>query len=153
MAQVGLNDAARLTGKDRSTITRARRRGQLSAVMGGNGRTRYDTAELDRVFGLLPEDETVQDHQKPTKFNITPHAERRVLAQEVVSLKREISRLEDALQDARQDRDNWREALDHSREDAEDWKRQAQALLTSSSPITPAQPEARLGFWRRVFGG
>ena len=58
--QVGLTEAARLTGKDQSTITRACQSGRLSFTKDESGNRMFDLAELERVYGPLrkPEEQT-----------------------------------------------------------------------------------------------
>jgi TolA-binding protein len=91
--QVGLNEAARLTGKDASTITRACQAGRLAFSKDESGNRMFDLAELERVYGPLrkPEEQTV-----PTA-NIAAITEalERAHAAEVTGLQREIRRLED----------------------------------------------------------
>ena len=91
--QVGLNEAARLTGKDASTITRACQAGRLSFSKDESGNRMFDLAELERVYGPLrkPEEQTV-----PTaNIAAVTEALERAHAAEVNGLQREIRRLED----------------------------------------------------------
>jgi hypothetical protein len=53
MAQIGLTEAARLTGRNQTTIHRAMKTGRLSYTVDAAGARQIDTAELDRVFGIL----------------------------------------------------------------------------------------------------
>lgn len=53
MALLTLSAAARAVGKDRTTIHRKVKSGELSAVHGPTGEKRIDTSELERVFGPL----------------------------------------------------------------------------------------------------
>jgi hypothetical protein len=52
VAQIGLRQAARLTGRNQSTLHRAMKAGRLSYTVDAAGQRRIDTAELDRVFGV-----------------------------------------------------------------------------------------------------
>jgi hypothetical protein len=52
MASIGLAEAARLTGRNQSTIHRAMKAGRLSYTVDTAGVRQVDTAELDRVFDL-----------------------------------------------------------------------------------------------------
>ena len=52
MALVGLTEAARLTGKHPTTILRARAAGRLSSSLNPSEQRVFDTAELDRTYGL-----------------------------------------------------------------------------------------------------
>lgn len=53
MAIISISEAARLTGKGRSTIQRKLKSGELSKVAQGDGSPGVDTSELIRVFGEL----------------------------------------------------------------------------------------------------
>ena len=46
-------EAARLSGRNQSTLHRAMKAGRLSYTVDAAGQRRIDTAELDRVFGIL----------------------------------------------------------------------------------------------------
>jgi hypothetical protein len=92
--QVGLNEAARLTGKDQSTITRACQAGRLSFSKDKSGSRVFDIAELERAYGPLhkPEEQTAV----PTADTAAiAEALERAHAAEVTGLQREIHRLED----------------------------------------------------------
>jgi hypothetical protein len=53
MGAIGLAEAARLAGKNQSTIHRAMKAGRLSYTRDEAGERRIDVAELERVFGVL----------------------------------------------------------------------------------------------------
>ena len=57
MAKVGAQRAADLTGRSKSTIQRAMKAGKLSFERDVNGRSVIDVSELERVFGLMPQQE------------------------------------------------------------------------------------------------
>jgi hypothetical protein len=50
MALIGLNEAARLSGRNRSTLHRAMKDGRLSYTLDDAGERRIDVAELERVL-------------------------------------------------------------------------------------------------------
>jgi hypothetical protein len=52
MALVGLTEVARLTGKHTTTVLHAARAGRLSSSLNSAGQRVFDTAELDRVYGV-----------------------------------------------------------------------------------------------------
>jgi hypothetical protein len=52
MGPIGLAEAARLTGKNQSTIHRAMKAGRLSYSKDEAGERKVDLAELERVFGI-----------------------------------------------------------------------------------------------------
>jgi hypothetical protein len=51
MALVGLHEASRIVGRNRSTLHRAMKDGRLSYSRDETGERRIDVAELERVFG------------------------------------------------------------------------------------------------------
>jgi len=50
--QIGLRQAARMTGRNQSTIHRAMKTGRLSYTTSETGERRIDVSELERVFGM-----------------------------------------------------------------------------------------------------
>jgi hypothetical protein len=52
MAMLGLSEAARLVGRDVSTLHRAMASGRLSFTKDAAGKRQLDPAELERVFGI-----------------------------------------------------------------------------------------------------
>ena len=52
MPAVGLSEAAKLTGRNQSTIHRAMKTGRIAFAVAENGERRIDIAELERSFGL-----------------------------------------------------------------------------------------------------
>ena len=122
-----LGTAAKATGKDRATISRAIKKGRISAKKEENGQWGIDPAELHRVYPALQQDNS---------DNATPHNNE--LLQEITTLKiqieaiREREKLKDQmLADAHKDRDHWRQ--------------QATALLTD-------QRKKGGGLWSWLFG-
>lgn len=53
MAKHSISEAARLTGKSRSTLHRHLKQGKLSKEIGPEGEPVIDTSELARVYGTL----------------------------------------------------------------------------------------------------
>lgn len=97
--------AAKASGVATATITRALKSGKISGKKDENGSWEIDPAELHRVFPPIPR----KDHEIPfVKQNETP-PETLERAGEVRVLEREVQMLRDALNDAREDRDKWRD--------------------------------------------
>src|SRR4051794_8101403 len=103
--QVGLTQAAKLTGKDPSTITRAVNSGKLSATHDADGARMFDIAELERVYGKLrsPDD-------ADTSASDMQRTDMHVLLEEVADRERQLLRehirlLERQVDDLRSDRD------------------------------------------------
>jgi hypothetical protein len=72
MALIGLTEASKLTGKDKTTIHRAMKSGRLSFTIGDDGDRQIDPAELGRVFLIKPQDgepEVAQRNRKKAGSN------------------------------------------------------------------------------------
>lgn len=109
MAKVGAQRAAELVGKSKSTIQRAMKAGKISFDKDINGRNVIDVSELERVFGLVPQ-------QEETKVNATVEAELKRAADmiehermkmQVKMLEERVESLESQLTDMRGQRDQW----------------------------------------------
>jgi len=123
MAIVSISEAARLTGKSRTTIQKYIKQGKLSKCSGTDGTFGIDTSELLRVFGSLSEQGTTcaqivhSMHQFAGKnahnghaYSVHDHTEHLLLEQENESLKKEIELLQQLI--AEKDKRN--EDLKHS---------------------------------------
>jgi hypothetical protein len=112
MPQVGLKEAARLTGKNQSTIHRAMKSGKLSYKVNDSGERIIDIAELDRVFQVSPDGKPVNNDndilhahvEELAKLRLQLEAER---ASQAVSRER-LGEKDDIINDMRLDRDKWR---------------------------------------------
>ena len=122
-----LGQAAKATGKQKSTILEAIRNGRISAAKNDLGRYQIDPAELHRVYPPIVQTEREATQTNPYKTEL--------LEEKIKFLEREIARLERQEADLREDRDHWR--------------KQATALLTDQR----AKPEPPgTGLWQRLFG-
>ena len=123
MAKVGAQRAADLTGRSKSTIQRAMNAGKLSFEIDGNGRRLIDVSELDRVFGMLPQQNGASAPQGET----TSQAELQRAADmlEIERLKMRVRALEEQL-------DITREQLDDMRGQRDLWQKQSQQILITS---------------------
>lgn len=109
MARHTISGAAKLVGKQRSTLYRHIKNGKLSKGIDENGEPYIETAELVRAYGPLQE---VQDRDSVSiEQQATPEKDSRnsVLFQEVETLRAEkLTRLERDLEDMREQRDDWK---------------------------------------------
>jgi hypothetical protein len=115
-------EAAKAAGKAVTTITRAIETGKLSAGRTDSGGYDIEPAELFRAF--------------PKTSSATPPEIQRATPQNTgdnKALQREVELLREALADARQERDRWRDMADRL-------------------AIAPPVPEGRTGFFKRLFG-
>src|SRR3954451_11852087 len=101
MPPMNARTAAKLTGKDRSTILHAIEAGRLSATKDERGHYLIDPAELERVYGSLrPPDE---------RSEASSHD---AYEAQVAALTREVELLRETLAHERR---TWSETLEHER--------------------------------------
>ena len=128
-----LGEAAKATGKSKSTISKAIKNGRISAHKGSNGAYNIDPSELHRVYPITIEETGVPEQvETPKPYEANTHYENKIRELEII-LKASQQRLED--------RD---EQLADLKEDRDKWRQQATALLEDKRPK---------GFWARVLSG
>ena len=96
MAKVSISEAARLTGKSRTTLHRLIKTGELSTCSGERNAKMVDTSELLRVFGSLSLPSVEQASEQVIEQRVTGGATDseqviRVLKQEVEHLRTLVS--------------------------------------------------------------
>ncbi len=126
MAKVGAQRAAELTGRSKSTVQRAMNSGKLSFEIDANGRRLIDASELDRVFGLLPQNGAPASGSAAAQDS-PGHAELQRAADmmEIERLKMRVRGLEEQL-------DITREQLEDMRGQRDLWQKQSQQILITS---------------------
>lgn len=91
MAKVSISEAARLTGKSRTTLHRLIKAGELSTCSGARNAKMVDISELIRVFGDISKPVQEQPFEQVTEQRVTvPPAPSE---QMVSSLKQEVEHL------------------------------------------------------------
>lgn len=104
-----LGEAARATGKTKATISKAIKRGAISATRGDGGEYDIDPAELHRVYPLATSRPAHEAVSASTPVNIDLFIETRELKAKLEAIS-ERERLKDQMiEDLRQDRDKWRQ--------------------------------------------
>jgi len=127
MALVGIGQAARLRGRNRSTLHRAMKDGRLSYSLDETGERRIDTTELDRVFGI-----------KPAGGNGAHMPQSNTAQQgEIEVLHQWLADRDETIRDLRQRLD----AADH----------RLTALLARPEPAPPPEPDPPRPFGRRIL--
>lgn len=121
--------AAKASGVSTATITRALKSGKISGQKDDNGAWVIDPAELHRVFPPIASQET----EKPSMQQDAIGGK----TSETRALERELNTLREALADARQDRDKWRDMAER-------------LSLAPPAPEKSSEPEP--GFWGRLLG-
>ena len=123
--ELSLSQAAKLTGKSKSTINRAIKTGKLSAARHEGGSYSIDPAELARAFDVEPPEGAKRRDAEPDGTRLL---ERIAALEAMLNREREISA------DLKEDRDRWRQ--------------QATALLTDQRPTRPIR--IRWWPWRKI---
>ena len=96
MAKVSISEAARLTGKSRTTLHRLIKTGELSTCYGDRNARMVDISELIRVFGTLeqrPVEQVSGQVNEQTDTGVSAQSEQVIaqLRQEVEHLKTLVS--------------------------------------------------------------
>ena len=100
MAELSLSQAAKLTGKSKSTINRAIKTGKLSATRHDDGSYSIDPAELSRAFNVEPPHSSKRSDAQPDGTRLLERIE---ALEAMLTREREISA------DLKEDRDKWRQ--------------------------------------------
>ena len=98
MAAIGLTEASKLTGRNRSTLHRAMKTGRLSYTKTAAGERRVEVAELERVFGIRVSNETLNATLGNGAQPVKSHAAQRG---EVAALREGIERQDATIADLR----------------------------------------------------
>ncbi|EPS4519912.1 helix-turn-helix domain-containing protein [Escherichia coli] len=96
MPKISISEAARLTGKSRTTLHRLIKTGELSTCHGARNARLVDVSELIRVFGPLehrPSEQVTAQVSEHSDTGISPQSEQVIsqLRQEVEHLKTLVS--------------------------------------------------------------
>jgi hypothetical protein len=140
MAKVTLQRATQLTGKARSTIHRAMKQGRVSYETDEHGTRHIDVAELERAFGLLPQQPEGNGAQAFDRYDL----ERQELRQQLEVASVKVAMLETRTTDLVNERDRLLRILEH----------QSEQLKQLTHEHTAEKPGWRRWlFWRRGQGG
>jgi hypothetical protein len=137
MALIGLTEASKLTGKDKTTIHRAMKSGRLSFTVGDDGDRQIDPAELERVFLIKPqvgEPEVAPRNRKRAESN---HVQIAQLTAQLEIERTKTAALEERLADKDGVIDDLRRRLDREGEERRQAQARLTALLTDQRPKEP----------------
>jgi len=112
---ITLTEAVEITGKSKSTLTRAITSGKLSATRSEDGKTyEVDQSELARVFPLVTANHGSPD-DSPQMTNIeslSAGVELELVQAQIAEIKqmhrREVDRMEAQIEDLKQEREDWK---------------------------------------------
>jgi len=127
-----LGEAAKATGKSKSTISKAIKNGRISASKGESGVYSIDPSELHRVYPIILQEMGILEQEDTLKSPEVDATKENKIRELEIFLKASEQRLED--------RD---EQLSDIKEDRDKWRQQATALLEDKRPK---------GFWAQVLG-
>lgn len=158
MAKHSISEAAKLTGKNRSTLHRHIQSGKLSKEEDEEGNPVIDTSELQRVYGKLKLPDAAQQSQSDTKQQ--PATPDKTAEMELLKLKLQHAEEKLHIEATRRE-----EAERRERETKEEMSRlvgiidKQTYLLAAPKPEEEQEPAPKKqeapkpGFWQRVLGG
>ena len=130
--QYTLGEAAKATGKSKTTLHRAIKSGKISATKQDGNSYAIDPSELHRVFPLV----TPEHIPEQLRRNDTEHQDETA---ETLRLQ-----LETTEKERERERQLMKETIADLREDRDRWRQQATSLLEDKRPK---------GFLKRLLGG
>jgi excisionase family DNA binding protein len=146
MPYLGTRDAATLAGKDRSTILRAIKNGNLSATRDGGGYL-IDPAELERAFGTLRHADASAEAHGDAIPQLAYADAARATAEREVQLLREM--LDRERQGYDRDRRTWEEERTFLRSLVTE--QSGQIKLLTDQREKPEQQHHSPSLWARFF--
>lgn len=135
-----LGQAAKATGKGKSTILKAIKSGRISAKKSDIGDWEIDPAELHRVYLLASENGSPEEQ--------SARQETLVNTIEIIELRVKLEASEQRLKDTQGQVLDLRQRLDQSEEERRKTQTQLTALLTDQRQKEEPPPR---GFWHRLF--
>ena len=126
--KLSLNQAAKTSGRAKSTILEAIKSGRITAPKDSKGHYAIDPSELHRVFPFISPDHTEpgpDPHEKPVPTPQENHPNTK-------SLEREVELLREMLEKAETNTEHWRKMAERQ-----------QVLLENKQPQ---------GFFKKLFG-
>ena len=142
--EVGINQAAKITRKNKSVIWRDEKSGKLSATQDGKGKKVYNIAELERVYGQIYDPNqpatTETAAGQVASDQMQPAIEAEKLALKLEFVERELNLVKEQLTEIKTDRDHWRSQAETA----------LRALPAPVSATNSNQPKPT--FWQRLTG-
>ena len=132
--RVGFSEAVRMTGRNKSTISRDTSTGKLPYELGDNNQKLYKIADLFQKYGLQqPKEISSREAKQPFGKADETAVELLLLRQQLHSQAEQLRRAEDDIRDLRQHRDR-----------LTDQNQRLTLLLTgpTTPAIMPAEPQA-----------
>lgn len=128
-----LSEAAKATGKNKTTIQRAIKNGKISAIKGDSGSYEIDPSELHRIF---PPTTTQRDAQHPKSNDtqqdkITPDSNG---LERIVELEKELAVAREKVNGLENQKDHMTDTINDLRKRLDSSEGRVTALLTDNRP-------------------
>ena len=154
--ELTLGQAAKVTGLGKTTLTRAIKRGHLSATRREDGSYAIDPSELSRGYKVTPETVETVTATGYTAHRATPDGEAHATPRDpdvhtlLAVAQAELRHLSERLEEAKASQDDLRRERDA-------WQAQAERLalaapIAAPGPVAAAEPEPRRSWARWWFG-
>lgn len=151
--QVGLTEAAELTGKNPSTITRAVNSGKLTASQAPDGSRTFMVAELERWAGKLKVPGEERTSAPDVQSTVLHEALEEARAGQIDGFREQIRLLESVLEETRRDRDRWQEQAGQITRLLTDQRAEADREREKRDAEKVAEGQGiKTGFFGRLFG-
>ena len=143
MPHIGLTEAAKLTGKNKTTIHRAMENGTLSHTVGKNGQRLIDPAELERVFPIRTTPECLAGAESNRPKPPSNHAQLAELRAQLEAERVRTTGLQERLADKDAVIEDLRTRLDAEAQERRRTQAQLTALLTDQRQKQELQRQPR----------
>jgi hypothetical protein len=148
--EVGINEAASITGRGKGQIGRDSNTGRLKYTLNDKEQKRYKVADLYQLYGFKNPKDTSNDLTKipdeKLKDTTQTDVELAILKERLNAQEKVLQRMESEINDLRQNRDRQLETIN----------KLTLLLPAPQSAITQAlsesqQPPVKKSFWQRLF--
>lgn len=143
MALVSISEAARLTGKSRTTVQAYIKQGKLTKFPDSSGTSKLDTSDLLRVFGSFTGQQVGSEQSSSTVQHLAGNSVQlpdQTLQHENLSLKAEVKLVKALLRE--------KEILLAEKDKRNEDLKQAMLLIEYKLPATPATKKS-WQFWKK----
>lgn len=147
---VSISEAARRAGVSRITMHRAISKGAISKEIGNDGKPAIRLSELARAYpnaDVAPDGGKIQA-QQPVAATETLSQRHLDTGTGAGGLQAQIALLQEALTDARQQRDKAQEALEQERQERLKQAERLDAVLEVQTRLLTDQRPGKKGFWQ-----
>lgn len=139
-----LSQAAKETGKSKSTLSKALKTGKMAYIHKDERGYQIDPAELFRVFPRTGGNDAVNSSQKRSRTTEN-------MGENAIENTLKIKELELTVDAMRKERDFYKEQHQRSLDDRDQWQKQAERLLLTHEKNTSSSKRKKSGFIREIM--